>query len=356
MSPQQVIEALKTVRYPGIDRDIVTLGYVKDVREDHGTFHVDLEFSATAAPKADEIVASVRSALESKGFAHQLHVTSAQASAKGASTPSQDSGTDASHDPLPDIPFKIAVSSGKGGVGKSTVAVNLAIALAQQGEKVGLLDIDIYGPSIPIMLGLEDAEPHIDQDRQKILTMERYGVRNISIGYMVDRYTPVIWRGPMVTKAIDQLIRDVDWSGVEILIFDLPPGTGDIQISLAQRVRLTGALVVTTPQDVALIDAGKGVAMFEKVNVPILGILENMSYFACPHCGERSEIFRAGGGEREATRTGVPFLGGIPLEPAVALGGDSGAPVVISAPESDAAMRFVEVARRLMQSVRQPTR
>ena len=231
------------------------------------------------------------------------------------------------------------------------MAVNLAVALAQQGHKVGLLDIDIYGPSVPIMLGLENSEPQIDPDRQKILTKERYGVRNISIGYMVDRYTPVIWRGPMVTKAIDQLIQDVDWDDIDILIFDLPPGTGDIQISLAQKVRLTGAVVVTTPQDVALIDAGKGVAMFEKVNVPILGIVENMSFFACPHCGEQSHIFSSGGGEREAKRTGVPFLGGIPIDPAVAEGGDSGSPVVVAAPESETAKRFHAVAQQLTQTL-----
>ncbi|MCA9728036.1 MAG: Mrp/NBP35 family ATP-binding protein [Candidatus Eisenbacteria bacterium] len=341
-----VVAALRSVQFPGIDRDIVTLGYVKDVTESAGRFRVRVELSPTASTAADAIDASIRNALERAEIPYELELKTQKPAAPAAAAPSAGDS-----DPLAHVPFKIAVSSGKGGVGKSTVAVNLAVALAKQGLRTGLLDTDIYGPSIPLMMGLEDSQPLLDEENNRLIPLERYEVKNISIGYLVDRHTPVIWRGPMIGKAIDQLMRDVDWSDIDVLLFDLPPGTGDIQISLAQKVVLSGAVVVTTPQDVALIDAAKGVEMFRKTDVPILGIVENMSFFACPHCGERTDIFGSGGGEKEANRMDVPFLGRIPLEPSIRIGGDEGRPIVVREPESAAARAFLDVAASLAASL-----
>lgn len=346
-SSSEVVTVLRTVLFPGIDRDIVTLGYVKDVSESNGRFKIRVELSPTAGTASDAIEAAIRNSLEKAEIPYDLDLRAQRA----APAPRTAAAADAT-DPLAQIPFKIAISSGKGGVGKSTVAVNLAVAAAQLGHRTGLLDTDIYGPSVPLMMGLEESQPMLDEERGKLLPLERYDVKNISIGYLVDRHTPVIWRGPMIGKAIDQLMRDVDWSGVDVLFFDLPPGTGDIQISLAQKVALTGAIVVSTPQDVALVDAAKGVEMFRKTEVPILGLLENMSYFTCGSCGERTDIFGHGGGEREAKRLGVPFLGQIPLEPAVRMGGDEGRPVVVRDPKSAAAKAFFDVARALMESLK----
>jgi ATP-binding protein involved in chromosome partitioning len=244
----------------------------------------------------------------------------------------------------------VAVASGKGGVGKSTVAVNLGVALAQGGWRVGLLDADIYGPSIPLMMGV-DEQPRLDDEGVRIVPFERHGLRFMSLGFLVDKRSAVIWRGPMVMKAVDQLLRDVAWGDLDILVVDMPPGTGDAQLTLSQRVRLAGAVIVTTPQDVALADAVKGVAMFRKVGVPVLGIVENMSFFSCPHCGERTDIFGHGGGRAEAGRSGVPFLGEIPLHLSIRDSGDTGQPIVASAPDSDPATRFRGIAARVRESL-----
>jgi len=232
---------------------------------------------------------------------------------------------------IPDVKYVIAVSSGKGGVGKSTVSVNLAVAIALTGAKVGLLDADIYGPNIPMMMGV--TKPPEQRDG-KIAPAESHGVKLISMGFFVPEETAVVWRGPMVHTAIQQLFRDVLWGELDYLIIDLPPGTGDAQLTLTQLVPLTGAITVTTPQEVALHDVRKGMMMFQKVNVPLLGIVENMSYFLCGHCGERTEIFSHGGGERAAAKLGVPFLGRIPIDPAIRDGGDSGLPIVVADPVS----------------------
>src|SRR6202011_2920810 len=227
---------------------------------------------------------------------------------------------------------KIAVASGRGGVGKSTVSTNLSLALRALGYTVGLLDADIYGPSQQMMLGIE-GRPQIDDRDEKIMPMENHGVKTMSLGLITDPDTPVIWRGPMVMKALDQFLTDVKWGTLDFMIIDLPPGTGDAQLTLTQKVPLTGAVVVTTPQDVALIDARKGLAMFRKVSVPVLGIIENMSYFLCPKCGERSEIFGHGGARDEAQKLGVPFLGEIPLHLDIRTTSDSGHPIVVSQPD-----------------------
>jgi ATP-binding protein involved in chromosome partitioning len=251
---------------------------------------------------------------------------------------------------LEGVKYRIAVASGKGGVGKSTVSTNLALALRQLGHTVGLLDADIYGPSQQMMLGIE-GRPQIDETDEKIMPMERHGIKTMSLGLITDPDTPVIWRGPMVMKAIDQFLTDVKWGDLDFMVIDLPPGTGDAQLTLTQKAGLTGAVVVTTPQDVALIDARKGLAMFRKVNVPVLGIVENMSYYICRHCGEREEIFGHGGGKKTAGMLGVPFLGEVPIDPKVVVGGDTGEPIVVSDPQSPAALAFRELARQVVEQV-----
>jgi ATP-binding protein involved in chromosome partitioning len=249
---------------------------------------------------------------------------------------------------IPGVKYVIAVSSGKGGVGKSTVSVNLAVALALTGAKVGLLDADIYGPNIPMMMGV--SKPPEQQDG-KIVPANSHGVKLISMGFFVPEDTAVVWRGPMVHTAIQQLFRDVLWGELDYLLIDLPPGTGDAQLTLTQLVPLTGAVTVTTPQEVALHDVRKGMMMFQKVNVPLLGIVENMSYFLCGHCGERTEIFSHGGGERAAATLGVPFLGRVPIDPAIRDGGDSGNPIVVADPASPQSAAFREIAQKIITGV-----
>ena len=241
----------------------------------------------------------------------------------------------------------IAVASGKGGVGKSTVAVNLAMVLAETGASVGLLDADIYGPSLPLMIGICE-RPTADPRTGLLTPLEKHGLRLMSMGFISDAKTAVIWRGPMVHKMITTFMGQVDWGTLDYLVMDLPPGTGDAQLTITQTAPLTGAVIVTTPQDVSLIDARKGLLMFQQVNVPVLGIVENMSYFVCDECNKRHEIFRHGGGRRASEELGVPFLGEVPLDPRVTLGGDQGAPVVTSAPDSPASQALREVARKLI--------
>ena len=241
----------------------------------------------------------------------------------------------------------IAVASGKGGVGKSTVAVNLAMVLAETGASVGLLDTDIYGPSLPLMMGL--CERPTGDPRTGLLTpLEKHGLKLMSMGFISDEKTAVIWRGPMVHKMITTFMGQVDWGTLDYLVMDLPPGTGDAQLTITQTAPLTGAVIVTTPQDVSLIDARKGLLMFQQVNVPVLGIVENMSYFVCDECNKRHEIFRHGGGRRASEELGIPFLGEVPLDPRVTLGGDQGAPVVTFAPDSPASQALRDVARNLI--------
>ena len=242
---------------------------------------------------------------------------------------------------LPDVKAIVAVASGKGGVGKSTVAVNLAVALALQGHKVGLLDADIYGPSLPRMLGLA-RRPEVKGDR--LQPLEAWGVRCMSIGFLVEEETPMIWRGPMVMGALEQMLGQVDWGVLDVLVVDMPPGTGDAQLTMAQRVALTGAVIVSTPQDIALIDARRGVKMFERVHVPVLGLVENMSFYCCPNCGHRAELFGHGGARAEATRLRTDFLGEIPLVLEVRTASDAGTPIVAAAPESEPAKAFRAVA------------
>ena len=249
-----------------------------------------------------------------------------------------------------DMPMKhiVAVASGKGGVGKSTVSINLASSLAALGYKVGLLDADIYGPSLPRLAGVRGAKPH--RENEKIMPIEAHGLKLMSIGFMVNEDAPMIWRGPMVQSALKQLLRDVDWTGCDVLVLDLPPGTGDIQLTLAQQVKMTGAVIVSTPQDIALIDARKGLEMFKKMDVPVLGIVENMSYFCCPACNTRTEIFGHGGARQQAEMVGVPFLGEIPLDAEIRALSDAGTPVVVADLHSHQAQAFMAVAKLVAAS------
>lgn len=249
---------------------------------------------------------------------------------------------------IPGVKHVIAVSSGKGGVGKSTVSANLACALALAGAKVGLLDADLYGPNIPMMMGSTTGP---EQKDGKIVPVESYGVKLISMAFLVPEEAPLVWRGPMVHQYLQAFFRDVLWGDLDYLLIDLPPGTGDVQLSLSQMVPLAGAITVTTPQEVALYDVRKGMAMFQKVNVPLLGIIENMSHFVCGHCGERTDIFSYGGGERAAAKLAIPFLGRIPLDPAIRDGGDSGHPIVIADPASPQAAAFRDIAKTIMDAV-----
>jgi ATP-binding protein involved in chromosome partitioning len=250
---------------------------------------------------------------------------------------------------VPGVRHIIAVASGKGGVGKSTTAVNLALGLAANGIATGLLDADIYGPSMPRMLGVTEKPESLDGKMLK--PIERYGLRTMSIGYIVNEDTPMIWRGPMVSSALEQMLRDVQWGELDVLVVDMPPGTGDAQLTLAQRVALSGAVIVSTPQDIALVDARKGLAMFRKVAVPVLGIVENMSYFLCPKCGERSEIFGHGGAREEAEKLGVPFLGEVPLHLDIRTTSDSGHPIVIDKPDSPHTQVYKNIAGRVWKQL-----
>ncbi|MBC8012750.1 MAG: iron-sulfur cluster carrier protein ApbC, partial [Methyloceanibacter sp.] len=252
---------------------------------------------------------------------------------------------------IPGVDAIIAVASGKGGVGKSTTAVNLALGLRDLGLKVGILDADIYGPSMPKLLAIKEKPQTIDGKRLK--PIERYGMSVMSIGFMIDEETPMIWRGPMVMSALSQMLKDVAWGELDVLVVDMPPGTGDAQLTMAQQVPLAGAVIVSTPQDLALIDARKGLNMFRKVNVPVLGLVENMSTFVCPHCGERSDIFGHGGARSEAARLGVPFLGEVPLTLSIRETSDTGRPVVATAPDSPAAEAFRAIATRALAALEQ---
>ncbi|HET7435937.1 MAG TPA: Mrp/NBP35 family ATP-binding protein [Thermoanaerobaculia bacterium] len=350
-SQEQILDALKKVRFPGLSRDIVSFGFVRDIRVEGGTVWFTVQFQtenpAVGAQIGRDAEAAVRTVEGVTDVNVHLEITS-----RGGQPSSglPQGGQAPAPRVLEGVKYKIAVASGKGGVGKSTVSTNLALALRALGYTVGLLDADIYGPSQQMMLGIT-GKPQIDEIDEKILPMENHGVKTMSLGLITSPDEPVIWRGPMVMKALDQFLNDVKWGTLDFMIIDLPPGTGDAQLTLTQKAGLTGAVVVTTPQDVALIDARKGLAMFRKVNVPVLGIVENMSYFICRHCGEREEIFGHGGGKKTAEMLGVPFLGEVPIDPRVVVGGDTGAPIVATDPDSPASLALREVARQVVAQV-----
>ncbi|MEM7008003.1 MAG: Mrp/NBP35 family ATP-binding protein [Thermodesulfobacteriota bacterium] len=348
LSPERIKQSLQTVKYPGFTRDIVSFGLVKDVQIDGAKVNVSLVLPKPDDKLASEIGESVRAAvLETPGVSDvdiQISARPPKAPPSGGAQQQAEKSVN-----LPDIKYYIAVASGKGGVGKSTVAVNIAVAMAKMRDKVGLMDADIWGPSVPTMLGVKD-RPKATEDN-KIIPLNKFGLKLMSIGFLVNEDETVIWRGPMVHGAIKQFIEDVIWDDTDHLVIDLPPGTGDAQLSLVQTAPLSGGLIVTTPQDVALIDVKRGVQMFRKLNVPILGIVENMSYLEQPGSAEPIDIFGRGGGKKMAEQFGVPFLGEIPIDPNIRIGGDSGVPIVESSPDSVAAKAFNKIAENILDTI-----
>jgi ATP-binding protein involved in chromosome partitioning len=341
---QQIVEALKRVAYPGYSRDIVSFGFVRAVETSEQGLLVEMQLPGPNPDVERQLEEAVRREVGSLPGAGSVEVRFLAAPQEPATSP----GAQAPARQVEGISHLIAVASGKGGVGKSTVAVNVAVALARQGLAVGLLDSDIYGPSIPLMMGIRE-QPEARNNR--MVPLENHGVRTMSIGYLLEDDAPVIWRGPMVMKALTQFLREVEWGTLDYLVLDLPPGTGDAQLTLVQSVPLAGAVAVTTPQDVALIDAKKAVSMFRKTGVPVLGIVENMSAYLCPSCGHREPIFGEGGGRREADRAGVPLLGEIPINSRIREGGDRGVPVVADDPDSPVAEAFEKVATAIREAV-----
>ncbi|HKO09868.1 MAG TPA: iron-sulfur cluster carrier protein ApbC [Alphaproteobacteria bacterium] len=358
VTEQQVLTALKSVIEPERRSDIVTLGMVSGiiVREGNVGFAIDVD--AKRGPHMEPLRKAAEAAvLKLDGVSSVTAVLTAEREASAARpaparAPGGTSAAPASGKAMvPGVGAIVAVASGKGGVGKSTTAANLALALKTLGLRVGVLDADIYGPSMPRMLGISGRPG--TSDGRTLQPLENYGVLCMSMGFLVAEDTPMIWRGPMVMSAIQQMLRDVAWGELDVLVVDMPPGTGDAQLTLAQQVPLTGAVIVSTPQDIALLDARKGLNMFRKVDVPVFGIVENMSYFLCPHCGERSEIFSHGGARREAERLGTEFLGEIPLDIVIRETSDGGQPIVISHPESAHAKVYVQIAARVWEKARE---
>jgi ATP-binding protein involved in chromosome partitioning len=341
---QEVLDALRVVQDPDLHRDIVSLGFIQSLKiDDQGAVAFNINLTTPACPVKDQLRNQARMVVANLPWVTDVQVTmtanTAAARGQGQTTPL-----------IPRVKNVVAVASGKGGVGKSTTSVNVAVALSQRGASVGLMDADVYGPNVPLMMGLKE-KPHVHGEEGRIQPVLRYGIKLVSIGFFLDERKPVIWRGPMVHGAIQQFLRDFDWGDLDYLVVDLPPGTGDASLSLSQLIPLSGVVIVTTPQDVALQDVAKGMSMFKQLEVPVIGVIENMSYFVCPNCSERHELFGRGGGERIAQVFDVPFLGQVPLQPNVRTGGDEGQPVVLADPESPAALAFNSVAGAVARQV-----
>jgi ATP-binding protein involved in chromosome partitioning len=364
-SPQEILAELKNVKYPGFTRDIVSFGMVKDIEVAHATVTVYL----TATTANDEVinqivdavgktiaampgVPEVRVEVEKSGQPAPSRGAPAGPTAAGPGA-AQRSAAMALRRPIPGVSNIIAVASGKGGVGKSTVAVNLALAMRALGWRIGLMDADVYGPSVAMMVGVEQRGTVTGQ--KKIVPLERYGIRYVSMALFVGAETPVIWRGPMVAKLESEFLFNVEWGELDCLVLDLPPGTGDAQLTITQRVALAGGVVVTTPQELALLDVRRGVTMFNEVEVPVLGIIENMSYHICRKCGRRHEIFSHGGGARLAATLGVPLLGELPMARELREGSDQGMPLVAVNPGHPVSMAFKSIAANIMERIDQPS-
>lgn len=338
VTEEQVLQALSQVRDPELHRDIVSLGMVRDIRIDGDKVEFKLVLTTPACPFNEQMKAMAYEAVAKLPGVREVQLSLSAEVPKGVPEKT----------PLPGVKNIIAIGSGKGGVGKTTVAVNLAVALARMGAKVGLLDADIYGPNVPRMMGVRQTP---EFDGEKIVPLGAWGIKVMSLGFLLNEDQPVIWRGPILARALQQLLFDVRWGELDYLLVDTPPGTGDISLSLSQLVPVTGAVIVTTPQDVALYDAVKGMATFERLNVPVLGVVENMSYFVCPHCGEQTEIFRRGAVEAECQKRNVRFLGTVPIVPEICEGSDLGRPVIATHPDSPAAQAFMSIASQLAASV-----
>ena len=332
-----VLNALRVVVDPDLRKDIVSLGFVKDLAVADGRASFTIELTTPACPVKDQMRDQATAAVRALGVSDvQVQLT---AKVRSASAP------EAGRPPLPGVKNVIAVGAGKGGVGKTTVAVNLALSLARCGSRVGILDGDIYGPNVPIMLGLTNQQLATD-DQRRIVPAEKYGVQVISIGFLTNDDAPIIWRGPMLHQAIQQFFREVAWKDLDYLIIDMPPGTGDVALSLSQTVPVVGSVVVTTPQQVSLADSRRAVRMYQKLNIPTIGIVENMSYHRCTNCHHESDLFGHGGGESLASDMSVPFLGRLPIYQPIREGSDTGVPLVVAEPSSEAARAFLTVAER----------
>ena len=341
ITEQDVLEALKVVSDPDLRRDIVSLGFVKDLKIAGGDVAFTIELTTPACPVKDQMRDEAQAAVAALPGVTEVAVemTASVRSAVPAET---------ARAPIPGVRNVIAVGAGKGGVGKTTVAVNLAVALARYGGRVGMIDGDVYGPNVPIMLGLD---ARLSTDGKKIVPARKHGISVVSMGFLADPAAPIIWRGPMLHGVVRQFFQDVAWGELDYLVVDMPPGTGDVALSLTQTVPVSGAIVVTTPQTVSVADARRAVAMYRKLEVPALGVIENMSYYACPDCGHESDIFGRGGGDEVASELGVPFLGQIPLYAPIRAGSDEGVPIVMAEPDSPAARAFCQVAERTAAQV-----
>ncbi len=353
----QILEALKAIPDPDRRQDIVALGMVQGLVVKDGHVGFSIEVDAKRGPHMEPVRKAAEKAIEAlPGVLSVTAVLTAQ-KADPKAAPQRQAGTGPAGGPnqaggkmlVPGVRAIVAVASGKGGVGKSTTATNLALAFAVQGLKVGMMDADIYGPSQPRMMGIS-GRPN-SPDGKTLTPMSNYGVKCMSMGFLVPEDTPMIWRGPMVMGALEQMLRDVAWGDLDVLVVDMPPGTGDAQLTMSQRVPLAGAVIVSTPQDIALLDARKGLNMFRKVDVPVLGIIENMSYHVCSNCGHREEIFGHGGAKREAEKLGVEFLGEVPLHIAIRETSDSGTPIVASQPEGEHAKAYRAIAAKIWAKV-----
>ena len=341
VDPSQVLDALKIVQDPDLHRDIVSLGFIKDLTVTGDRVAFTIELTTPACPVKDLMRDQARAAVMQLPGVASVDI---QMSARVREAASPDAGRAA----LPGVKNVIAVGAGKGGVGKTTVAVNLALALTKCGSKVGLIDGDIYGPNVPIMLGIKT---QLLTDGQKIIPAEKHGLQVMSMGFLTGDDAPIIWRGPMLHGALQQFFREVRWLDLDYLVIDLPPGTGDVVLSLSQTVPVAGAIVVTTPQQVSLADSRRAMAMYKKLNIPSLGIIENMSHFVCPDCHHEANIFGYGGGEKMAEELGVPFLGRIPIYQPIREGSDIGVPILIGEPDSPASRAFISVAERAAAQV-----
>jgi ATP-binding protein involved in chromosome partitioning len=336
-----VLGALKVVSDPDLHQDIVTLGFVKNLRIDGGRVSFNIELTTPACPVKEQMRDQARAAVMALPGVAAVDIEMT-ASVRTVA------GPEAGRAPVEGVKNIVAVGAGKGGVGKTTVAVNLALALARCGGRVGMIDGDIYGPNVPIMLGIDT---QLTTDGKKIIPAEKYGIQVISMGFMTSEDSPVIWRGPMLHGAIQQFFRDVRWNDLDYLIVDMPPGTGDVALSLSQTVPVAGSIVVSTPQRVSLADSRRAIRMYQKLNIPTLGVIENMSHFVCPHCSHEADIFGHGGGEKMADDMSVPFLGRIPIYQPIREGGDKGVPLVMSEPDAPAARAFMACAERVAAEI-----
>jgi ATP-binding protein involved in chromosome partitioning len=344
-SQSEILAALAGVAGPDGRTPLPQSGAIDGVTQRDDKVFIAIRVDPAAASRMASMQAAVEQAIKALPGVGSVLVTLTAENAPGGAKPAPPARP-ARGRPIEGVDKIIAVASGKGGVGKSTTACNLALGLARLGLKVGVLDADIFGPSMPRLFGINQ-KPSLAADGQKLLPIEKYGVKVMSIGFLVEDNSAIVWRGPMVTSALNQFLRDVEWGELDVLVIDMPPGTGDVQLTIAQNAPLSGAVIVSTPQDLSLIDARRGIAMFRKVETPILGVIENMSYFLCPHCGERSDIFAHGGARHEAEAQGVPFLGEAPLHILIRESSDGGRPVVATAPDSPQAKAYLDIAGRV---------